>query len=260
MLPASFWYGNVSATIGFDAHFVPRSGKRAFVRRAFLFNNSGSAGRVGIGSRFGIQTVGGVYTKYECGQIGATGVYTRDTTDFIDAGANDFAVSTTVDNTGCILAAYQPWNFAKIVVGTAEGGVAGVYAYQYWNGTAWTALTPVDTLDWASATTQYLRFNLPIDWAMGGTDDAGNAISELVGKYALKVKATTAPTVAGALVTSGLLGTIQDMRRVAAGAEAEIASYMEQAVAVVGDGDSFTVLWPAADATNYVSITGEEKL
>lgn len=246
----------ISPTKGFDLILSPlavgsstAARRRLFVRYGYMFNAAGAAVKCGLGPKLAT-------TKYECGQITSAGVYTSDTTDFIDAGASDFAVSTTTDNTGCILAASEKWNLAQIVVGAAEGGVAGTYALSYWNGASWAALTSylIDTPSWAAAATTYLTFAPPSDWATGGQTDAAADISALSGKYAIKVKATTAPTVSGAQITSGLLARLERMQTIATVAGAEIVGHFP---IICGRGESLISYFGTANAASYVAAAGD---
>lgn len=245
-----------SPTKGFDLILSPlavgnspAARRRLFVRHGYMHNAAGAAVKCGLGPQLAT-------TKYECGQISSAGVYTSDTTDFVDAGASDFAVSTTVNDTGCILSASEKWNLSKIVVGAAEGGVAGTYALSYWNGASWAALTSylVDTPDWTAAATTYLTFFLPSDWATGGQTDAAADISALSGKYAIKIKATTAPTVSGAQITSGLIARLDRVQTIGAAAGAEIVGRYP---IICSRGDSLIAYWGTAAATSYVVASGD---
>lgn len=239
----------LSPTKCFDTIKAPLnadSSTRLFVNRATLYNGAAAA-RVGIGPILALAKWGG-------GQIDAAGVYTDDTVDLQDVGANDFPVSTLVNNTGYIIGATERWTVAQIVVGTAEVSVgATTYEYTYWNG-AWTSLTGfiIDTPSYASTGTKYLTFFAPGDWIIGGTPIATVPTT----RYNIRVRATAAPDDTAAILTKAQICRLEAFRKVAATAAVDITLGAEPAIC--GLGESLTAYWETADAASFVDASGEE--
>lgn len=150
---------------------------------ARLHNRSGGAAAVGLGVHLpDALWVAGQWTD-------ATSTYTEDTTDAQDAGADDVPLSTLTNNDGHVIAAEVPFNAVSYDVTTAEAGSAGTYAVDYWDGSAWTAMSNLFSLPtFTPAAEHVLVFGLPADWAKGGSG-TGMPTS----KYAVRVRATTAP-------------------------------------------------------------------
>lgn len=97
--------------------------------------------------------------------------FVDETTDANDAGAADWTLFTATEAIGDYAAFGYTAVFAQIrfdyVGGTA--GVGGVVAWEYWDGSAWTALAGVvdDTSSFTTAVADNLdvRWTIPSDWA-----------------------------------------------------------------------------------------------
>lgn len=153
----------------------------------------------------------------------ASASYTDDTTDAQDSGADDFALFTLTNDDGFVVQSDREFNIVGITVSTAEAG-SPVYAYKYWNGSAWTALTTLAAPDYSGAGDTYLTFLKPHDWAALESSDTPVATDGLTaGKYAILAQATTAPT------TAPLATELWAV---------ELIDYVE----AVGDGKSITLL------------------
>lgn len=238
----------MSPTKGFDILKSPTTGKRLFVRRAHMYNAAAGA-MCGLGPILALAKWGG-------GQIDASGVYTDDTTDLQDVGANDFPTCTlSTDNSGFIIGATEKWNVSQLVVGTAHAGGAPAYEFTYWNGSAWTALAAyiVDTPSFAGAATVYFSFFPPGDWVIGGTPVATVPTT----RYNIRVRATTAPTATVALIGQAKVARIEDLRQVAATTGVDFMTLGSEPV-IVSSGDSLTAYWQTANAAYFVSFAGQE--
>lgn len=188
------------------------------LRRFELHNRSGSTASVGIGFRLNNRS-------WVAGQFTNAGVFTDDTTDAQDAGANDFVMGTDAANDGFVIAAPVPFSWFSVNVGTAEVDAGGAavpdHAVRYSDsaGTGWTALgagsafTDDFTLTNTVLTTGAKEFVWmpPSDWgqvvSLGGIPP---------GWYAINV--TTAQAEAGdtsALATAIEVGTLLCVEAVA---------------------------------------------
>jgi hypothetical protein len=100
-------------------------------------------------------------------------------------------IFTTTNNDGFLAYGILPFNRLSLTVSQAATG-APVYTYEYWNGSAWTALSGVSAPTLTATGSTTLSFNIPSNWAVGdGTEGGGNNAY-----YAIRVLATTAPTTA----------------------------------------------------------------
>lgn len=113
-----------------------------------------------------------------------------DATATVQAGTA-VSIFTTTNNDGFLAYGIQQFNKLTFTVSQAATG-SPVYTYEYWNGSAWTALTGVTAPDLTTTGSNDLTFNIPSNWAVGdGTEGGGNNAY-----YAIRVLATTAPTTA----------------------------------------------------------------
>lgn len=166
---------------------TPALGSRLTCLEGTVYNRSGGTANVGVAVKH-------FNDAWKAGQWddSATPRFIDDTADAQDSGTNDFALFTTTDNDGFAVQASRQFNIVGIDVTTVETG-SPVIVFQYWNGTAWTALTTIETPDFTiTASDQYLVFQTPPDWVKGG--DTNDGIDS--DKYAVRVIATTAPATA----------------------------------------------------------------
>lgn len=139
----------------------------------------------------------------------AGSVYTDDTADAQDTGADDFALETLTANSGFIILSQRPFGWVSINVTTANAGTAPVHAASYSNfaGTGWTDVgtaAPYETLDADAWATGEIRFvwTPAADW--GKVVSIGSVPN---GYYALRFRATTAAGTTAALAGSIEIGT-----------------------------------------------------
>lgn len=129
-----------------------------------------------------------------------TTTFTDDTTDWQDTDTNDFSLGTdATNNDGFVVLSNVLFNAVTINVSTASSGGSQVAAVSYSKGDG----------NWSSAMTNLWRqdgsgtfygtgeniiyFNEPIDWGKTTGAEGTNIPS---GMYAIRVRATTAATVA----------------------------------------------------------------
>lgn len=129
------------------------------------------------------------------GQWTAIGtVWTDDTTDAQDVGADDFEIDSGTNDDGCFISSSQ--TFTKVIFASAtQAAGAPVTTYKYWDGDSWEDLTLETTPVWtAVAGDRTLEFAIPLNadgellWEPYGeeTDDF------LAGKYIVRIVHTTA--------------------------------------------------------------------
>jgi hypothetical protein len=185
---------NSTTNVLFTHPDVTRANAQIQIAYASLQNRSGSTAAVGLGVR--IPT-----TLWKAGQwVHATTTYTDDTVDFQDAGTGDAALETTTNGDGCLFSSSRLFNAIAISVTTASTG-SPVRVLEYSTGTStWTSLT--NFISFAGSSANYsgseaenlVWFIPPVDWAVMAS---GHGTGVTVGHYGLRIRATTAPTVAG---------------------------------------------------------------
>jgi hypothetical protein len=116
-----------------------------------------------------------------------------DITAEVQAGSSYTAFSA--DGDALVIQASDPFGLVSLDI-TAIGTGSPAYTYEYWNGSAWTALT-LNNVPSLIAGRAAIVFNEPLDWAIGNDLSVGS--TEM---YAIKVTASTAPV--GGLTFQGL--------------------------------------------------------
>ena len=190
MYPPIREYGlNKYAEICGAALVTPASGQTLGISEIEIMNRSGST----ISLAYGIKIPD---VNWEAGfwdESATAAEFLDDTEDAQDAGLDDFPLATVgTDDDGFVFAANKPFNLVGLTVGVVATG-SPVYEYTYWDGSAWTALTLIDTPTLTGLGDTYLSFIRPLDWAVG----AGSGIN--ASYYAIRVRSTTAPDIAPVL-------------------------------------------------------------
>ena len=226
----------------------PESGQQIVYFGATVNNRSGGAATVGV--TFPIDT-----SRWKAGQWddSAGASYTDDTTDAQDAGASDFALTTTTNNDGFVVQCLDKFGVVAIDVGTAEAG-SPVYEYTYWNG-AWTALTTCVVSSAYTAAEHVIAFPEPGDWTALATGDTPVDTDGLTaGYYAIRMRATTAPTTAP-LATKLYVAELYDFKEAVAdnGVVNFIVEDTIQGLSLPG-GQGIGALFSTASANNAISI------
>lgn len=100
------------------------------------------------------------------GILDDNGVFTNDTTDLNDADAGDVALFPATPVAGedrFLFGRTTPFKKLVVDVGTAGTGTY-VLSWEYWNGSAWTALSGVVGTDFKATGRRSLSFTPPTDW------------------------------------------------------------------------------------------------
>jgi len=98
-----------------------------------------------------------------------------------------YTLFDTVANDGFLIGSTFKFGYVVLNLSQAQAG-SPVYTYQYWNGTSWATLVPMQTPVYTSTGYVYLTFNPPADWVVG----SNGLISSSLSYYAIKVASTTA--------------------------------------------------------------------
>lgn len=172
-------------TVGKTVALSPDSGESLSIETAILSNSSGGAADIG----FGWKHPNGLW---KAGQYDNATFYADDTTDAQSAATDDVLLSDG-NADGFVVQSIVPFNMVGFTIHTpGVGGSVASPTIQYFNGTAWTTITPQKVPDFTvtADSDTYLVFLLPADWAKGGP--AGQGID--AGKYAILVTFATGPT------------------------------------------------------------------
>lgn len=113
----------------------------------------------------------------------AAGVATQQSVQ----SSSTVSLFTTSANSGILLEGRVPFGYIIMNLSQAQTG-SPVYAYQYWNGTAWATLTTTLNTSYSSTGFVYITFKAPADWVPG---DGGLTANNF---YSVRVLATTAPS------------------------------------------------------------------
>lgn len=248
--PPGYSHRTTSVLTGAQSAFTMREG--CAIRRYDLHNRSGGAASVGIGFRLANR-------YWRAGQFTAAGVFTDDTEDAQDLGANDFILGADAANDGFLILSEIPLSWVSINVGTAEVDAAGAdldHAVSYSNaaGTGWTALGANATLTdqftttnavWGAGALEFVCLP-PADWGkVTGISSVPN------GYYALRVMAaSTAAGDTAALATAIEVGTLRAIEAVADNAlsSADELEWQEHLA------DAVVAYFSTANAGNYVMV------
>lgn len=222
---------------------------RFAVQNLAVQNRSGSAAIVGWGGRLPTDSI-----LWKAGQYTASGtVYTDDTTDAQSAAATDFPLTTTTNNDGFIVMAQVPFNILSIIVSATVATGAPVYdvAYSIAGGT-WTTLTLANLLvapAYAAAGESLLWFESPGDWAVS---EAGHATGIPTGYYAIRARATTAPTIAP-IATQIIPGIMLDSMKAVADSGVASWDYGSSERAIPAVCDALAIAISVASDQTHVS-------
>lgn len=130
--------------------------------------------------------------------------FSDQTTDFNDAGAGDWVVFPATDAVGDYAAIGLSFPFNKLILTSVGGtqGVGGVVVWEYWNGSAWTALSGVT--DGTTSFTAALGAGQTVSWTVPG-DWAAQVLNGSASLYYVRARITTTYTTNPAY-SQGVLG------------------------------------------------------
>lgn len=187
--PAKFVSATAVADYGTSQALVVHPGYPSFpaieVGDFSLNNRSGSTTVVGLAVRLPNH-------RWGAGQVTAAGVFTDDTTDAQDPGADDFSMHNRADSgSGFIIYAETRFNVIGIVQGVAGDQTTPVLLLEYWNGTDWVDIVAAnyaaDTLNPGDTNERLICFAMPGPWVKGGS---GTGVRP--NHYNLRLRHTTA--------------------------------------------------------------------
>lgn len=154
----------------------PPSNQQLLIHTLHAYNGSGSTVDIGIAKQLD--------TSWKLWAIDAT---TTDVTASVLALSSTSVIGTT-NNYGFVAQAKKRFGLMTFDVSQASTG-SPVYAYTYWNGSAWTALTLAQTPSYSATGQTQIVFMPPSDWVIGSGVTGADT-----NKYSIRVLATTAPT------------------------------------------------------------------
>jgi hypothetical protein len=155
------------------AALSPPSAKQLQIHSVTAENRSGGLSDVGILRKYGS-------SKYLFGKLVVAGNPDLTDVDNLYFEAN---------NDGFLVQAKQPFGLVGLEV-TVGAGAAGVYSFEYFNGTSYVAIGSVILSPTYTATgSQIFSFAPPVDWALGGEAGVGADGT----KYSIRIRSTTAP-------------------------------------------------------------------
>lgn len=177
---------------------------------------------------------------------------TMDTTDAQDAGVNDFALTTTTNNDGFVVMANKFPNIIRIDIGD-NAGSAPTLEYTYWNGSAWATLQTVLTPNLQATGDQYVVALTPHDAAVAtssSTAVVNNGVTS--GYYAVRVRATTAPSGAALADELSVVHLMDFVEKVADG-NATVEEY-NPGTKLIPSGHSLVPFCSTANAGNWIKV------
>lgn len=194
---------------------------------------------------------------------------TDDTTDAQDAGADDFALQTLVNNDGFVAWATRPFNALVADVSTSAAAAAGyVSEFTYWNGTVYSDLepfmvhvTPDATLFVTAAppTEEMMLWRIPPDWTPTGSTGQDGIPPD---RYAIRYRATNAPDTAALATTVSLYNLRYAALDIPAGGilrdhrlDLPVCSFQENLVAVFSRAGAHRVL-VASEKSSHIGVLG----
>lgn len=227
---------------------TPATGEQLIFKEMQLENNTGGDITVGVGFKLD-------NSRWKFGQWddSETASYTDDTTDAQDAGASDAALTTTTNNDGFVVQSLDKFGCVILQVGTAEAG-SPVYEYTYWNGSSWATLSTLSVSSAYTVAEHLILFSPPQDWAALASGDTPVDTDGLTaGYYAIRMRATTAPTTAP-LATQIWVAKLFDHLKVLS-TNTEYNSYVEDDNGILlNGGESIIPIFSSSNADNHVKV------
>ncbi len=170
------------------AILIPALGKQIRLLKSRVLNRTGGAIDLAIMRKFTAIE----WSFFQWTDLTTTAV---DKTSTIQTPAVT-AITTLVNNDGFIVQSSKKFNLIGLTISTAPAGGVPAYVYEYWNGAAWTTLTTINTMGYATGD-KLIVFAAPMNWAVGGSG-AGLSAS----KYSIRVRASTAPSGTAGVATA----------------------------------------------------------
>lgn len=215
---------------------------------AIMENRSGSTAHLGLGVRFRKE-------YWTAGQVAPSGAYTDGTVAAQNATASDFALETTVNNSGFAVFSPEQFNLVCLLVGTANGGGDGgaVRKIQYSAAGAWkdmaSAAQLVASPQGIIATGELLAvwFDMPPDWTV---TTGAEATGVPIGVFGIQCLSTTAPGTA-ALATSLTVHRMGQYKRSVANGSSLVQNPSDQGI-LLGHGEALTAAFSVKHDDNRV--------
>ena len=226
---------------GKAAIISPTGGQQVRVQRVDVNNRTGSAMDAGV-------CVKHAATGYKAWTLTAASTPdAAEVTTALQAGtAQNFA--GTVNNAGFLVQFKRKFNFIGVNVSQAQAG-SPVYAYSYYDGSAYQTLTTISVpTDYTGTGTNVIVFPAPSDWAVGTTAAVGGDTA----LYSIRVLATTAPSTA-VQVDDLWVASFLGFQEALADNGTTSVSYSENNPLMLEAGEGIMPYFGTASAANLVS-------
>ena len=213
-------------------------GKQLYVYNARSYNNSGSAQNVGICKIHNGQ-VANVASNYALWTLTTGGtVYTNNGSVLV----GNPTIFTTTNLDGFIIQDKGMFNVIGMTVSQASTG-SPVYTYKYWNGSAFTTLTTLETAVYSSTGDVYIAFQSPPDWVAGGPSQLDQT------QFSIQVIASTAPTQAVQISALWVLEFMEFYQAVANNAAVQL-SFPDTKPVLLKAGEGLCPYFATANSAN----------
>lgn len=172
--------------------FNASTGNRVQIAHVTIQNRAGGNANIGFGVRLST-------SMWKMGQwTHGTTTYTDDTTDFQSSATNDAALETTTNGDGFLVQSPVIFTSISVKVQTVSTGTPTRVIEYSAAGGVWTSISnflsfSASGANWVSGENG-IWWGAPTAWV---PMEAGHGTGITVGWYGLRVRATTAPTIAG---------------------------------------------------------------
>jgi len=222
--------------------------KAAFVfHSAKVYHGGAGTGVFGLGN-------GVLASKWICGTWNSDAAAASRFTQGTKAGVVLEVVGD--DNDGFVVASTDVFSatMLTIVTDTVDGG-GYTREWTYWNGTAWTAFTPLAETagQWAAGQADMV-FAPPEDWAL--TTELPDEGGIGAGYYAIKFAPTTAPDTTAGVAT--LVDIANPLRTIGSCAAGNVATLIDSSLGIpLQDSGEDTVVYASVpNAASFLAMSG----
>jgi hypothetical protein len=215
------------------------SNQQLLIHSIYAYNGFNSTNSVGL-------SISMNSNQWKLWTLVGAGPTVSEKTSTIQAGTALTIFPTVTANQGIILQAKDKFGLMSFDISQAETG-SPVYEYRYWNGSAWTALTLLNSPIYTATGQMNIIFNPPLDWAVGdngeGTDTS---------MYSIRIRATTAPT--QAVKIDSLKPCKLLVYRASIAADNSLGAMFKTRQLLLQQGESIIPYFATANAKNTIEI------
>ncbi len=228
---------------GKDAATAPAPNKQFSVKSFAATNRTGSAIDVGLLRKY--PNAKWVFGEFD--ESAAAGSEVTERTAAAQDTAQAVTLFTTTNDDGFVVSSRDTFGLVGMTISQIQTG-SPVFAFEYFNGTAFTALTLIETPVFTSTGDVFLAFLPPHDWVAGGLTDAAVA-----GQFQIRATATTASTQA-VLATELWVAEFFEFQPNLPNEATLSISYPEEKPLDLDGGEGLMPYYGTANANNFVSF------